>query len=434
MNARGVGSRFPNQMGSGRRLNLAAQARGSPWATPEGGGRMRKVPAGSILEQISNHKQEVRQSPSKVKILVMREGQELLPGPDMIGQPNGHRRRPRPIPPPLRQTLPRFPQGPMGPQPVRLKPTEDHPRLPGLYHPGKGMGLTRPRIQPIAPHAIPSFLMHRIGAIHRLSHNQTHFHAHHPALMTTLDRLRQPHPGRGRQGRTPPLSRGRRVPIDLTNRPSVDRPSIADPDHAPPARCALAGLRHHLRRDLILRRPKAPRHPKTSRPVRTPTSPTRAHPARRGGRISSLRRLFWTNDQKASTSTSLRCRSWTRTSVRASACRAAARRHRRIVSTLWPVIASAALRLPRRITTNRVRATSVGVARQRSITVPRVGPNERPQFRQTQRGRPPLLPFFTTWVAPQRGQGGSGNWAFDSSGPPPSESGPDDTTEHYSGG
>jgi hypothetical protein len=80
-----------------------------------------------------------------------------------------------------------------------------------------------------------------------------------------------------------------------------------------------------------------------------------------------------------------------------------------------------------------VRATSAGVTRKRSIAVPRVGPNERPPFRQTQRGRPPLLPFLITWVAPQRGQGGSGNWAFDSSDPPPSESGSDDTTEHYSG-
>jgi hypothetical protein len=101
-----------------------------------------------------------------------------------------------------------------------------------------------------------------------------------------------------------------------------------------------------------------------------------------------------TNDPKASTSTSLRCRSWTRTSVRASACRAAARRHRRMVPTGWPVIASAALRLPRRIPTRRGRATSVGVARQRSIAVPRVGPKERPPFRHTQRGRPPWLPFW----------------------------------------
>jgi hypothetical protein len=107
-----------------------------------------------------------------------------------------------------------------------------------------------------------------------------------------------------------------------------------------------------------------------------------------------------------------------------------------MVSYLWPVISSAALRLPRRITTRRVRATSAGVTRKRYIAVPRVGPNERPQFRQTQRGRPPLLPFFRSlphgWPHSE-GRGGSGNWAFDSSGPPPSESGPDDTTEHYSG-
>jgi len=45
MSAGGVGSRFPDRMGSGRRLNPAAQARGSPWSTPEGGGRMQKVPA-----------------------------------------------------------------------------------------------------------------------------------------------------------------------------------------------------------------------------------------------------------------------------------------------------------------------------------------------------------------------------------------------------
>jgi hypothetical protein len=80
-------------------------------------------------------------------------------------------------------------------------------------------------------------------------------------------------------------------------------------------------------------------------------------------------------------------------------------------------ISSAALRLPRRITTSRVRATSAGVTRKRSIAVPRVGPNERPQFRQTQRGRPPLLPFFTTWVAPQRGQGGFWELGFRFIGP-----------------
>ena len=78
--------------------------------------------------------------------------------------------------------------------------------------------------------------------------------------MMMLDRLRQAGPGREHQERTPPLSHRLRVPIDLTNRPSIDRPSITDPDRVPPARCALAGLRHHLRRDFILRRPTSPQN------------------------------------------------------------------------------------------------------------------------------------------------------------------------------
>jgi hypothetical protein len=305
----------------------------------------------------------------------MREVQEFLPGPDVVGQPDGHRRRPRPIPPPLRQALPQ-----------RITRASQVPVVFAKAWVLRVSTFHRSRHTPFHRSS-----MHRIGAIHCLSQNRTHLHAHHPALMTALDGLRQPHPGRGRQGRTPPLSCWLRVPIDPTNRPSVDRLSIADPDHAPSARCALAGVRHPLRRDLILRRPKAPRHPKTSRPVRTPTSPTRAHPARRGGRISSIRRLFWTKDPKASTSTSLQCRSWTSTWG--------------MVSSLWPVISSAALRPP------PAHPHPQG-ARQRSIAVPRVGPNERWQFRHTQRGRPPLLPFWIPWVAPQRGQGGLSGLGF----------------------
>jgi hypothetical protein len=183
-------------------------------------------------------------------------------------------------------------RGPMGPQPVVLKPTGDHPRLPGRHFLRKGVGLACPRIPPIAQHAVQPFLMHRIGTIYRFPQNPMDLHAHNPALMMALNGLNPPHPGRGHLGRTPPLSRRLRVPVGATNRLSIDRPPIADPNHPPLARWARAGLRHPLRRDLVLRRPKAPRHHQTSRPIRTPTSPTRAHPARRGGRISSLRRLF----------------------------------------------------------------------------------------------------------------------------------------------
>jgi len=297
----------------------------------------------------------------------MLEGQEFPPGLDGVGQPDGHRRRPRPILPPLRPALLRFPQGPMGPPPVGLKPTEDPPRPPDPCHLRQGMGLTRPRILPIPPHAIPSFRMHRIGAIHRLSQNRTHRHAHHPARMTALDRLRPPHSRHGRRGRTPPLARRWRVPIGAANRPSIDRPALTDPNHPSWALRARAGLRHPLRRDLVLRRPKAPRHHQTSPPVLAHTSPTRAHPARRGGVLSTI---------------------------------------------LWPVISAAALRLPRRIPTRKARTTSVGGVRKRSIAVPRVGPKERPPFRHTHQGRPLLLSFWIPWVAPPRGHGGFWGLSF----------------------
>jgi hypothetical protein len=64
----------------------------------------------------------------------MFEGQEFIPGPDVIGQPADHRRRPRPIPPPLQQVLPRFPQDPMGPQSVVLKQAKNHQRIPGHWY------------------------------------------------------------------------------------------------------------------------------------------------------------------------------------------------------------------------------------------------------------------------------------------------------------
>ena len=178
--------------------------------------------------------------------------------------------------------------------------------------------------------------------------------------MTTLDRLRQPHPGREHQGRTPPLSRRLRVTIDPTNRPSIDWPSITDPGHAPPARCALAGLRH----------------PPSARPHPPKTHVTTKRVARswlkNAGPPHPPRRLDLQPFDKRPVSIHLDLALWTRTSV---ACWAAIRSHRPMVSYLWPVISSAALKLPRRITTSRVRATSATQAIHR-----RAQGNERPQF------------------------------------------------------
>ena len=65
--------------------------------------------------------------------------------------------------------------------------------------------------------------MHRIGTIYRFPQNPMDLHAHNPALMTALNGLNPPHPGRGHLGRTPSLSRRLRVPVGATNRLSIDR-------------------------------------------------------------------------------------------------------------------------------------------------------------------------------------------------------------------
>ena len=70
--------------------------------------------------------------------------------------------------------------------------------------------------------------------------------------------------------------------------------------------------------------------------------------------------LLWTKDQNSSISSSESLRSCTNTSVSASACSAARESQRPMVSYLWPVISSAALRLPRRITISSERPTSSG--------------------------------------------------------------------------
>jgi len=73
----------------------------------------------------------------------------------------------------------------------------------------------------------------------------------------------------------------------------------------------------------------------------------------------------------------------------------------------------------------------VGVLCKRYIGVPKVAPKERLQVRQTQRCRPFLLPFLTTWVAPQRGHGGLSGQGFRVI---LSTSYPDYTMNHYSAG
>jgi len=157
---------------------------------------------------------------------------------------------------------------------------------------------------------------------------------------------------RGRhQRRTSSCAPPVRITIDATDSLGICPLPIAYPRHS----LLSVGA---LRNNFILCGPKAPGDDKSAGTVLTYASPALAFGS-----------LFLTNDQKASTSTWLRLRSWTRAWVIASACLAAILSHLEIVSYLWPVISSAALRLPRRMSTRSERAISEGGVRRRYIAV-----------------------------------------------------------------
>jgi hypothetical protein len=150
---------------------------------------------------------------------------------------------------------------------------------------------------------------------------------------------------------------------------------------------------------------------------RSSVSSARADPPPGAGRPGAAPRAWPTRRRSgptgsipASTSTALRCRSWTSASVSASAW-AAARGERPSVSYLWPVTSSAVLRQPRRRTTSRLRATSVAGVCRRNRGVPHVRPRGWSQPWHAQRGWPERVrPLPVTCPAPHHGQGG---WSGD---------------------
>ena len=158
----------------------------------------------------------------------------------MISQPDGQYRRPSGSPLPASR------------KPLVRKQTEDHQRIPSSSH---------ERIQPIAQHAIQP--MHRIPP----PHPEPDAPPRGPSLTACVK-------GVSTKGGRHPLSRRLRIPTDLTNRPSMDRPSITDPGHAP-----MPDVRWRACATTFgaTSSSAAPRHHKTSRPVKT-----RVHLALRG--------------------------------------------------------------------------------------------------------------------------------------------------------
>jgi len=163
-------------------------------------------------------------------------------------------------------------------------------------------------------------------------------------LIAMLDGLRQAHLRWYYQRRTAPLPRTDR----LTIRPLEDRciapPSIATPGQRPALR-AFDGESHCLFDEIVTDASRGTGGDEAAGAVLHEASPSLA-----GIGLLRLPVFFRTNDQNSSISTVERCRSCVRMVVKASACKRARRSHSPIVSYLWPVISSAARKLPRRMT------------------------------------------------------------------------------------
>lgn len=187
-------------------------------------------------------------------------GQKLLPTPNMIGQTYRHRGTPMPITTPRRTILSTLTQTPMRTQPVALKHTQYHSRIPQTHPLRKRMRLARQTVQTIPQHPVQPLPVNHIRTLYRRPQHTTHRHTHHPAPTTTLDRLRQAHACRRHEARTTPLARTLRVPIHALHLLPIDRPPITEPRYPRLPRRPSPRLRHHLRGCRVLRTRKRPRH------------------------------------------------------------------------------------------------------------------------------------------------------------------------------
>jgi hypothetical protein len=99
----------------------------------------------------------------------------------MIGQTYRHRRTPTPITTPRRTILSTLTQTPMRTQPVALKHTQYHSRIPQTHPLRKRMRLARQTVQTIPQHPVQPLPVNHIRTLYRRPQHTTHRHTHHPA-------------------------------------------------------------------------------------------------------------------------------------------------------------------------------------------------------------------------------------------------------------
>src|SRR4051794_41293340 len=267
---------------------------------------------------------------------------------------------------PLRQVRSLLAQRRVRAQPVVLEESHLHERVPGAHPLRKAVSVAGDAAKPVSQASVQALHPDRVGIERLLPETVPDRDLRDPATLAVLHQLRQPHAGCEHPAPLRPAAD--RIPVHRADQVPVDTQTVADPPDAATPRRTLARQRHHFGRGFLLGRLPAEGHHETAAamlahappahaalllasPLRCPTQGGTAHLRPLAWPFWSAVTAFPTNDQKASTSTSSNSRSFTSAAVSTSACTPATSSQSRIVSYLWPVISSAARRLPRRMTT-----------------------------------------------------------------------------------
>jgi hypothetical protein len=186
--------------------------------------------------------------------------------------------------------------------------------------------------EPVSEHSVESLDVNR----HRLLHLRSSADSsadlntqQPPMLITVFDRLRQRDPFWYDQGWSPASTRPHRFTVGLRDRLGVGSPAVATPAHRLPSRTSMR-LSDRLGCQGLRASSAGVSNDEATLAVLDHTAPALAP----SGRVFRLEvaLLLLTNDQNSSTSSAESSRSWTNTSVSASACSAASLSQRAIVS------------------------------------------------------------------------------------------------------
>ncbi|MGO8949172.1 MAG: hypothetical protein ACLQUY_16305 [Ktedonobacterales bacterium] len=227
-------------------------------------------------------------------------GEELLRGPEVVGQPERHRRAAAAVAPtPVRL---RLAQRRVRAQPVLLKHVQPEQRVPGGVRLGKRVRLAREGIHAVPADAIAALDVDQRWLGRCCPNSGSCLHAQQATVVVAmLDGLgERDASGHAQSGPAAPPS-AHRLPVDLTDDRRVRTPAIATPSQRLTSRNGL-GLAHRELRERLVARTARVGHHEAAGPVDDQALP--ALPYRR--RVVVARQVFTllrTKDQNSSIST-----------------------------------------------------------------------------------------------------------------------------------